>query len=221
MVDVGAFVAQPENVGDRVLARPRWGATSETHPLPRLARVVALELNRAADELFDIAGAAGVHPNDRIADGVPVVTDGDGAGPLTRNTHRRDFSVGLGGEGALRRGDDGGPPGVRVLLGAAAGEEQQLDGFEVAAGEGAVVSDQGNLRARSAEVDSEDELGFVHTRENSRSGLVTLSGEGGGAGERLGEEPDFDPRRLLVTWSAARHHYRRAGPLTSSVIPPR
>ncbi len=147
VVDVRSLGSQPEDVGDRVLACAGRGAACDLDPLAGLAGVVSLELDRSTDQVGDVRGAPGVHPDDCVVDGSTVLADGDRARPLAGDTHRDDVGIRVRRHGASTGGCDGVPPLTRVLLGASTGGEDQVCRLELAADQGTVVADESNLRA--------------------------------------------------------------------------
>ena len=152
---------EPEDVRDRVLARERGCAAGELDPRAQLARVVALHAYAAAGGPLGVVGAAGVHPDDRVVERLAVAVDRHRARPLRRDRDGHDVvrSHRAARHGALRRGHDPLPPRVGGLLGAAVGQQLQLDRREVAVDERAVHREERDLRARGPEIDGEDVLG--------------------------------------------------------------
>jgi hypothetical protein len=116
-------VAQEVDVRHRLLAAERWDAAGLGDPARELARGVALHAQHPADELGDVLGAAGVHPQDRAVQRRAVLRDRDGAGPLRGRDDRDDAPRIVPVRPQARgRGGDRPPPVLGILLGAAVGQ---------------------------------------------------------------------------------------------------
>ena len=127
VVGVGAFVAQPQGLADRVLAAAGGHAAGLRQPGAQFPGVVpgSGDGGGAAGDVLGVAGAARVHPDDGGVGGGAVGGGGHGAAPLGGEADRFDPGGGVRvrGEQFLDGGGEGLPPVLRVLFGAAAGQQ--------------------------------------------------------------------------------------------------
>jgi hypothetical protein len=126
-VDLGAHVAQVEDVAERIATAQGRRAAGAAQPAREPQRSVARNPHRSARRAPDERGPARVHPDEGVAERLAVRADGNGARPLGGDGHGSDVVVaGAGGEPPARRGG-GAPPLVGRLLDPATGKHAQPD----------------------------------------------------------------------------------------------
>ena len=171
-VHLGQFVADQQHVRGRVLAGQRRHAAGEPQPAGNAPGRDAAVGGEPAELAPEVGRAPHVEPGDALGQRLAGGVDGDGALALRGGADRGDRPQ-VVGVGPAEVGDHLGqrvPPGDRVLLGAAAGQQPHRHGPLGPAGDRAVRGDQGGLDARGAEVDGEDlRRGAAHAHTPSTS----------------------------------------------------
>jgi hypothetical protein len=159
-VDVRALTFDVKDVRQRVLAGVSRSPARQPDPPQQLAEAVPLERRPAACDRTRVAGAASVHPANRVHQRPAVTVDGHGARILRRAANRGDElrSTGFAVDDAACGSDDGRPPFLGILFGSAPRQERDRGFLRVAGDDLAGGRHQGNLGPRRAEVDREDEL---------------------------------------------------------------
>ena len=157
VVDLGALVAEPEDVAERVASAQRRRAAGAAEPAGQAQRSVAGHADRAAGGAPDEWRPARVHPDEGVAERLAVRADRNGPRPLGGDgDRRRRVAIGAGGQAAAR-GRGRAPPLHRRLLDPAARQHPQPHRLALAVEHAAVGErDQRDLGAAGAEVDGED-----------------------------------------------------------------
>ncbi len=125
VIDVGELVLDQEHVGDVVLAREGRDARGQPDPLDQLGQGVALQAGEARHHLLDVGCSPRIQPGEAVHQRPAAAVHrhragkgaghGDGLDALHR--HGAPAQQFAGGR------DEGAPPLLGVLLGAAAGQE--------------------------------------------------------------------------------------------------
>ncbi len=160
-IDLREAVLNQSDVGHRVFARTTGNAAGHAYPGPHLVRPVAFDLDRAVGHGLGIGRAPVIHPDDGVHQGLAGPVHGHGAGPLGRHPQGQDAFHGdqPPAQQAAGGGHDGPPPQGRILLHAAAGQEDHRGRLALHPQEAARQIHQGHLGAGGAQVDGQDGRG--------------------------------------------------------------
>ncbi len=165
------LVLQPQNVRDGVLAAARGDPAGRADPPHQLAHPVALYPHRPARHAPRVRRATGVHPDDGIADRAAALIDCHRPRPLRGagdGGDRRHRYHAAGHQPRGRPDDQGPPPLLRVLLGAAAWQELDPARLLLRRDDLTRRGHQRHFERRGPEVDRQDVARHAYT-SNIRS----------------------------------------------------